>query len=243
MNYSALQLRKPLRPFDYFFFGILIFDLLLIGFSVQSLFEGLSKGIVSAGSKVYASDPAATKKQEAPVVKAEPAVVVEAVKRLTIDNFTKENVNNLGSGRKFLSKYGGIIDEQFLTDKNNNKYVLIDYNVTSAGSEAEYVTGIPDVDLRDFDALVFDFRGASGDEVFRVELEAGKNRKSLSSSEICPETVPTRFRNVVVPLKNFGPAGLRAIKNGRLSIVFSNSLGMPYRGTIALRSVSAQKTQ
>jgi hypothetical protein len=155
---------------------------------------------------------------------------------LVLDDFNNGAANNISGLRKVESGYGGTLTET-LSGPEGRHLLVLNYNVSASGSFSRHKNLLKDIDLSRYTSLVFDIMGEKGDEVFSVGLTNGKFSRVIGYSQLFPQAIPRNWKTVTIPLEWFADTGKNYLKEGSFNLIFSNDLGMPYKGTLYIKNI------
>jgi hypothetical protein len=195
-------------------FTILLLDVGILCFATRSLLNALEPRILPFFNyyPVVAARRAPAKKARLPRNKreAQPPVRIAA-----------------GGGETF-GRYGGTCNAE--TDGDG---IRLSFAVESQSSEAGYTVPLPAGSLARKAYIVFKVRSETGEEVFAITVADDNNEtEKISVSRLCPVRSPGEWQEIRFPVRDLG-----ATAAGEFSILFENSQGMPYQGTLDISDI------
>jgi len=164
--------------------------------------------------------------------------------RVLVDDFDqKQTTNMLGEAAVVFtdSRQGNLVTNFSEADAlGNGNALALSYDVSAAHSFAGYVSPLPSLDLRGYDALTFFVKGAADGQDLMVGLKDGSGHESkVRLGHYLPKGITTTWRMVRIPLVAFtGLANWGKVEN--LSLSFQHALAQT-GGTIFVDDLAFQK--
>ncbi len=135
---------------------------------------------------------------------------------LWVDNFNDEDENDfnalVGTWGVFKSEGAEIAASTSITAAYGDAGAgLVLAYAIPAGKYAGWETGLRNVDLSDYNWLVFNIRGAAGGEKPNIYLRDGDDKKGFVNIEDYP-SLSTEWQTIVISLRHFGDLDLTRIQ-------------------------------
>lgn len=199
-------------------FGILALDVLILVFAVYTLLVGIERRVLL---RMEVIPVPLTARCPAPA----PLRLAALLGMTAASRDISGEITNFGY-------YGGAC-----TPRNLDGQMRLSYDVSARASSAGYRSSLDGINLTGYRALEFSVKGETGDEVFSVCIDDGRESDQVPISRFLPQELPRQWQKVSLPLGEFPRIRNWHRMQGRLTIAFDHGLGMPYRGTIYVKDV------
>lgn len=157
-----------------------------------------------------------------------------------LDNFDDGDDNNVfgGTNGGFDDTVSTCTRSYSITEYySGSRSAKIDYNVNS-GSYSGFKCALNSVDISDTYYLTFMVKGSAGGEKFYVKLGGSTDELSVSNYA----SITTSWQQVTIPISDFTNFYSTGTAGAEFGVVFKNSLGSPYSGTIYIDEVKFAQT-
>jgi hypothetical protein len=178
--------------------------------------------------------------EDEPVVS--PKKDTETENYTALKDFIDLSVNRGDSGRNYGAAGGSCEAEVLAATGRPDGCLKLAYDVSAApAAVAGYSGDLDGIDLSLYRLLTFQVKKLEGRESFAVELSDGVNAAKVEIKQLLSEESYRGWQTITIPLEYFPGVDASRGMRGKLSIIFENSQGEPFAGTVFLRDIGFKR--